>query len=436
MATIELTTSSQLKSANTESDIANHSGKANRGKIVHANEDIDLERSHLNVEFDFLDRGELLEKHYREKIDKHNKTNNSKARRWETMDDFLKTFEGKKVKVAGKETNNERWATMSQVTYVGDKDSMEQLTDLFEEHGATVEEFIEAYSKGYRAYVEKHNKEFHTLPIYHSDIHFDETTPHGHDAIVVMGHTEKGKPSDSLNNALGELYGYETTMEGKKHNMLSYRADNDAIAYECITGALKELAQEKGFQLDLEFVRTGNDFSVDVQSYKRLMDEKEEAEMELSGREAKLEERISAVEEREATLAKREADFTGREARLKKFQEDLKKDLEDFDAREAVYNEKMFFLIRSIEKRTVDNMHEAAGGNYGKPISLDSYRNLTFEVMHEYAKSPETTTNLEGKVIKADPDYKLKRAKRIAKEKMAPKNPGSNPELGTGGPEL
>ena len=62
--TIGITVSSQLKSANTEKDIELHSGKKNRGKFKHANEDIDRTRSHLNVEFDLLSRDELLEKHY------------------------------------------------------------------------------------------------------------------------------------------------------------------------------------------------------------------------------------------------------------------------------------------------------------------------------------------------------------------------------------
>lgn len=322
---MEFTASSQLKSANTVSDVANHSGKANRAKLEHANPEIDTSLSHLNVELDFYEREELLEAHYREKIDKHNQTNNSKARRWETMDDFLASFEGKKVRHKGKETKNERWATASQISYFGNKDSLEALGDVLSDAGISEGEILETYAKAYEGYVRAHNEHFKTLPIYHSDIHFDETTPHGHDCIVVMGHTATGKPSDSINNALAEHYGFPTGANGKKRapnfaekteNMRRYRADNDSLLFANMSERFGELAASRGLDISFKAIRTGQERSYEYPVYKAVKDEEARLEgeeerlgrikMGLSRRSEKLNAREKSLDEREAELAARE----------------------------------------------------------------------------------------------------------------------------------
>jgi len=272
MSIREVTVSTQIRSANTTSEIENHSGKKNRGSIRHENEDIDTSRSHLNVEFDMYDKYDLLEQHYRERIDKHNKNNNSAARRYDSMDEFLQSFEGKKVKVGGKISKNERWSTASQISYFGGKDSLEDVLGELAEVGMPLEELIEAYTEGYREYIEKHNEKFPTLPIYHSDLHFDETTPHSHDAIVVMGHTKTGRPSDSIDNALGELYGYAPNFKGKAKNMSKYREDNDKIMFDSVAPKLEELGEQYGVPIDFEFIRTGQEGSEDYKTYKKNKD--------------------------------------------------------------------------------------------------------------------------------------------------------------------
>lgn len=327
MATIELTTSSQLKSANAESEIKHHTGKANRKIFNHENKEIDLERSDWNVEFNPLSRDELLQEHYGERIEKHNKTNRGESRRWD-MEKFLKTIQNKPVMLNGKDTGNREWETLCQITYVGDKETMGrdgELWTLLMKAGVPEAKIRDSYTKGYEEYIKEHNETFPTLPIYHSDIHFDETTPHGHDAIIPMGHTPKGRASSTLNNALGEKYGYETSMDGKKANLAAYRDENDEIAFRCISGALEELAEAYNVDVTFEAVRTGQDFSLDVPNYKRIKDEVQEEEAKLSEREAKLEERISEAEKREAALAQQEADFRNRDARLKKQEEELAK---------------------------------------------------------------------------------------------------------------
>lgn len=346
--TIGITVSSQLKSANTEKDIELHSGKKNRGKFKHANEDIDRTRSHLNVEFDLLSRDELLEKHYGEKIAKHNRNNNSKSRRWD-MEKFLATFEGKKVKVKGKETNNERWATASQISYFGGKDTLNPVLDALREAGASEQEIINAYASGYREYIERHNERFPTLPIYHSDIHFDETTPHGHDAIVVMGHTEKGNPSDSINNALGELYGYPKNFEDRRANMERYRAENDTLMFDSIAPKLEGLASDYGLDIKFEPIRIGQEDSLSVEEYKHKKDlesqEKairerenlfdeikykttrrlEKRENELNTRELELNLREDNIKQQEQALLVREHEIREREKKAKEKEESLKR---------------------------------------------------------------------------------------------------------------
>jgi len=353
---IEITVSSQLKSANTTSDISYHSGKANRGKLNHTNPDIDKTRSHLNVEFDVQDRNELLHKHYDELIEKHNKNNNSAARRWD-LEKYLATFEGKKVKIAGKETKNERWATASQISYFGSKDTLNPVLDRMREAGATQEEINNAYATGYREYIERHNEHFPTMPIYHSDVHFDETTPHGHDAIVVMGHTEKGRASDSVNNALAEHYGsYPKTFEGKKEHMERYREENDSILFDSIAPQLEELAKQYGMDIEFEAIRTGQLDSFDYREYKQKKDlqdrelELEELEKELEVRTKgqrnmsnKLKVRSKEVTDREknldtleAQLQEQKASQIAREKELKEREEEAKKKEEDLAQREEL----------------------------------------------------------------------------------------------------
>lgn len=356
MTTFTLTASSQVKSANTESDIANHSGKKNRKEFAHKNKLIDLERSDWNVEFDVLSRRELLEEHYAKRLENRKKNNRAKDRAWNSLDDFLETFEGKKVR---KDSKNERWATLSQVTYVGDKDVMKGIWKAFTDAGVPEEDVREAYSEGYSEYIAKHNDKFPTLPIYHSDVHFDEATPHGHDAIVVMGHTKNGLASDSFNNALGQLYDYEDKMAGKKENVERYREENDALAYESITGALLTLAQERGIAMDFEFLRSGRESFVSMESYKREMDlndrqiELDEREMKLSGREAELEERISGIDDKAAALAQQEADVTGREARAKEQKDELKKREDDLKKREGELSHMLYTEFKAGMQNTL-----------------------------------------------------------------------------------
>lgn len=324
---VEVTVSSQLKSANTKSEIENHSGKKNRGRFEHANEDIDKTRSHLNVEFDVHDREELLREHYAKTIEKHNKHNNSAARRWD-LEKYLATFEGKKVKSAGKETANERWATASQISYFGSKDSLNPVLDALKDAGASQEEIVEAYASGYGDYIERHNETFKTLQIYHSDVHFDETTPHGHDALVVLGHTEKGRASDSINNALAEHYGsYPKNFKGRQENMKRYRDDNDEILFNAIAPKLEELAEQYGFDIEFQPIRTGQEGSLSYEDYKRKKD--------YETREEELEERERAVEFTTKAQKKNSQKIRERNRELNERQRDLDDREDDFNSRQA-----------------------------------------------------------------------------------------------------
>lgn len=355
--TIEITVSSQLKSANTEKDIELHSGKKNRGKFKHANEDIDQTKSHLNVEFDLLSRDELLEKHYGEKIAKHNRNNNSESRRWD-MEKFLATFEGKKVKMKGKQTNNERWATASQISYFGSKDTLNPVLDALRDAGASQQEIINVYASGYLEYIERHNERFPTLPIYHSDIHFDETTPHGHDAIVVMGHTEKGNPSDSINNALGELYGYPKNFEDRRANMERYRTENDMLIFDSIAPKLESLASNYGLDIKFEPIRTGQEECLNMREYKLKKDLKADmsvirarealaidlrirSEKEAEKRSYELDEREQMLNDKEAELELQRQEQLAREHELRKREEEVQKQKEKLQKKEKLLQSRL-----------------------------------------------------------------------------------------------
>lgn len=326
----QVTASSQVRSSNAVTDIENHTGKENRATYNHKNEDIDTSLSHLNVDIDLHNRRDLLENHYADTIQKHNenKNNKSEARRWD-LDKYLETFEGKTVNRMGKKTTNARWSTATQISYFGSKDSLNPVLEALEEAGASPEEVREAYASGYKDYVQQHNEKFWTLPIYHSDIHFDETTPHGHDAIVVKGHTEKGRASDSINNALGEMYGYQSIdpdtgkeRKGFAHNqanMVRYREENDKIIFDSIGSKLEALGKAHGLDVKFEFIRTGQTDSDDYREYKKKKDfesEVEETEQQLGFR-SKAQAEISKKNvARKRELDGREKDLTLKESAL------------------------------------------------------------------------------------------------------------------------
>lgn len=417
MTTYAMTVSTQVKSANTETDIKFHSGKENRETYAHENKNIDLERSHLNVEFDFHSREELLEAHYGDWVRKHDEQNNSAKRRYGSVEGYLATFEGNEV--LGKK-KNVRWATLSQMTYVGDQETIGELWDDLLEAGATDEILMQAYSEGYREYVEKHNETFPMLPIYHTDIHFDESTPHGHDAIVVMAVTDKtpkgkdGKPTDSLNTALGMKYGYKLH---NKEKLRLYREENDKLAFDSILGALQKVGEAHGMPFDTEILRTGQTFSLDLNNYKIVKDEVRAAvgeredelddlKVKLSGREAKLEERINATKSTEEALVKREADVTGREARAKAKENELAEREERVRKTEQEQRQ----MIVNAKWTAINDLHRYAKGGAKEP-TLEGYKQLTPGVMYELERVPDERKGLDKVVRKATVSEKIHTAK-------------------------
>jgi len=379
-ATQEITVSSQLKSANAVSDIENHSGLKNREKYRHKNPDIDTTKSHLNAEFDLFDRMELLGNHYQEIIEKHNKNNNSAARKWD-LEKYLATFEGKTVKRMGKETQNARWATATQVSYFGGKDSLNPVLEALEDAGASPEEIREAYLSGYEEYVQRHNETFPTLPIYHSDVHFDETTPHGHDAIVVMGHTAKGRPSDSINNALGEMYGYKSGFKGNQENMARYREENDGIMFDAIGSKLEALGSAYGMDFEFEFIRTGQTESHSYEDYKIKKDFESQAE-ELQETEQQLEFRSKAqkkiseknrdrkreLDARENALNARESDLGLREGSVIAREREIREKEQEVAARENKVNRLLLAETEKFKKLNAVATAVALGVLEGDPM--------------------------------------------------------------------
>lgn len=396
----QITVSSQVKSANAVTDVDNHSGKENREKYAHENPDIDKTKSKYNVELDFYDRLELLEEHYEETIQKHNENKNNKTeeKKW-TLEKYLETFESKTVMRGGKETKNARSATASQISYFGGKDSLNPVLKALVKAGASQEDVRNAYASGYNEYVQQHNEKFYTLPIYHSDIHFDETTPHGHDAMVVKGHTEKGRASDSINNALGELYGYAPDMpdgkggtkkkDGFKHNqknMARYREENDHIMFDAIGSKLEALGEAHGLNFKFEFLRTGETSSFGYREYKQRQAFENQAEG-LSEKEGKLTEKEAELDEKEEEL---EGVQEFQENRSKAQKDAVAKNRErsrELDKREEAINSQGSVL--TLRERSVEE----------KERELEEKANALAASQLALAKKMERIANLESAVV-------------------------------------
>lgn len=342
MSKNEVTASTQMRSANTETENSFHNDPDPREKLKHKNPDIDPKRTPYNKMFEIQDRYELLEKHYREKIDKHNKNNNSAARRYDSMDEFLESFEGKKVKAYGKQSKNERWATASQISYFGGKDSLEDIFEELGNAGMPFDELVEAYSEGYQEYIEKHNEKFPTLPIYKSNLHFDETTPHSHDSIVVMGHTKTGRPSDSIDNALGEMYGYKPNFKGKSENMSKYREDNDKILFESVSSRLEDLGEQYGVPIDFEFIRTGQEGSESYEDYKKNKD--------FAKRESNIIKNNKRQNRNKNWLDKKESSLKDKESALQEKEESLNEENNELENKEQTLNNRENMLDERVDE--------------------------------------------------------------------------------------
>lgn len=370
MSTIKTTTSSQIVSADTEADIKNHSGKEKRGIIKHKNEKIDSTRSHLNEVIEVYNKDELVENHYKERVAKSDRTNNSASRRYGTVANFVKSFEGKKMR----NSDGVRSATASQLSYLGNKNILNPLIEEFKENGIPEDDIRNAYTAGYTDYVMKHNEEFPTLPIYRSDIHYDETTYHGHDAIVVLGHTKGGMASDSVNNALKEQYGYSKSNQAV---MEAYREDNDGIIFDSITNEFVKLAEDNNMKLDFEMIRTGkggqshemyqlNEEKVTIEKHFTELKKELDVEKEMSATRSKAQEKITDKNKKDKEDLKKEKDeISGMYADIDAYTEVKHNELREYDKtikeqleaeKEKVRAEKEKFRIEKEKSERLENI--------------------------------------------------------------------------------
>ncbi|MFT8707646.1 MAG: hypothetical protein ABF777_10665 [Liquorilactobacillus satsumensis] len=133
---------------------------------------------------------------------------------------------------------------------------------------------------------------------------------HAHVGFVNMGHTDKGKPSTTLNGALKAMYGYKDS----RANLRQFRETYDPI----MIANFNKSAEALGLDLQLDMIRTREAGSVDMPTYK--VNKKKEAELKqyedvLKGRKKRLDKRDQEVDKKN-----QEADRKNQEA-LKKQQE-------------------------------------------------------------------------------------------------------------------
>lgn len=134
---------------------------------------------------------------------------------------------------------------------------------------------------------------------------------HAHVGFVNMGHTDKGKPSTTLNGALKAMYGYKDS----RANLRQFRATCDPI----MIANFNKSAEALGLDLHLDMVRTREAGSVDMPTYKAT----KEKEAELKQYEAALDGRKKHLDKREQEADQRDQEADTREQEQAEKQQEL-----------------------------------------------------------------------------------------------------------------
>lgn len=319
--------------------------------VKHSNNYLNSDESkklrHLNRHVVNEDFNKLIEKNYKDYIEKHNESASKHGNYvWTSTDDFIKhNAHGERRTASVGSLMVFKFSDFDDFNNMVDGYTKEmqaknsELTD-FE----CKEQFIDACCQG----LEEYSKSFHSrnpnLYMTEAYIHGDEEgSPHGHGRILPLTATNnRGKKmSWGLNRALREQFGDKDT----RNNLSMFRQQEDKMIVEYVNKSLNKLFEKqhvKSYNVSLlrkhsSVVGLKHDEYLVEKKRERMQSRQAELALtsqELSEKSADLDDRTVSVKEREEIVQDTETDFSKREEDLNKREDDLNEQTDYLNSRE------------------------------------------------------------------------------------------------------
>lgn len=151
---------------------------------------------------------------------------------------------------------------------------------------------------------------------------------HAHVKFLNMGHTDKGKPSTTMNGALKAMYGYKDS----RANLRQFRTDHDPL----MIANFNKSAEALGLDLQLDMVRTREAGSVDMPTYKA----QKRKEQELKEREDNVEKREQEADRKNQEALEKQQELAGQQELIRITQRSTERTKRELKEREKRIKEK------------------------------------------------------------------------------------------------
>lgn len=311
-ATVDLKRSS-IKDANSAQMHNKHDPN-----VKHDNVQIIKEDTELNKHTVLLNRNELLKQQYQSMIDERNEKTrqrflggkigqNEYKNRLTNVNKYLND-DGKKAKEAL--TNyvftlgnvETEFTLLDQLGFKYERQKVKDSEGKFHDRPRLIdkkqrEEFTQIMNETYVSLAKKINNSNAGIKVVDVWLHMDEGgMPHAQGEMVNMGHTNSGKPSYNLNQALGEFNKHfkkdvytsnSINKQGKKSKSVNGRialTNFRKVVDGSMISTFNEVAKKHGFDIQAKLVRTGGKSGLSMNEYQS----KKQIEKEINDQQTKL----------------------------------------------------------------------------------------------------------------------------------------------------
>ena len=315
---IDLTATVDLKRSNIKDANSAQMHNKHDPSVKHDNVQIIKEDTELNKHTVLLNRNELLKQQYQSMIDERNEKTrqrfldgkigqNEYKNRLTNVNKYLNN-DGKKAKEAL--TNyvftlgnvETEFTLLDQLGFKYEWQKVKDSEGKFHDRPRLIdkkqrEEFTQIMNETYVSLAKKINNSNAGIKVVDVWLHMDEGgMPHAQGEMVNMGHTNSGKPSYNLNQALGEFNKHfkkdvytsnSINKQGKKSKSVNGRialTNFRKIVDASMISTFNEVAKKHGFDIQAKLVRTGGKNGLSMNEYQS----KKQIEKEINDQQTKL----------------------------------------------------------------------------------------------------------------------------------------------------
>ena len=298
---IDLTATVDLKRSNIKDANSAQMHNKHDPNVKHDNVQIIKEDTELNKHTVLLNRNELLKQQYQAMIDERNEKTrqrflngkigqNEYKNRLTNVNKYLNN-DGKKAKEAL--TNyvftlgnvETEFTLLNQLGFKYERQKVKDSEGKFHDRPRLTdkkqrEEFTQIMNETYVNLAKKINNSNAGIKVVDVWLHMDEGgMPHAQGEMVNMGHTNSGKPSYNLNQALGEFNKHlkkdvytsnSINKQGKKSKSVNGRialTNFRKIVDGSMISTFNEVAKKHGFDIQAKLVRTGGKSGLSMNEY-------------------------------------------------------------------------------------------------------------------------------------------------------------------------